>query len=76
MPAMKRKATNLDSMFKAYKKRKPTYKKSTQDNLGKISGKVAANKTTLALAPGPFTEKVCDLLYENALQQVAGAAML
>ena len=75
MPAMKRKATNLDSMFKAYKKRKPTYKKSTQDNLGKISGKVAANKTTLALAPGPFTgKKFVTFLYENALQQVAGAA--
>lgn len=73
MPAMKRKQT-LDDAFKAFKKRKPTYKKD-HDNLGKITGKIAASQTTLAKAPGPFSgKKFVTFLYENALQQVAGAA--
>lgn len=70
MPATKRKT--LDDSFKVMKKRKTA---KANDNLGKITGKVPSTKTTLALAPGPFTnKKYVTFLYENALQQIAGAA--
>lgn len=46
-------------------------------NLGKITGKVAPNSTTLATAKGPFSgKKFMTFLYENALTKVNPASPL
>lgn len=51
--------------------------RSVRDTLGKITGRVSASNTTLSRCPGPFSgKKFVTFLYENALQQVAGAANL
>lgn len=78
MPALKRSASTNPWEDLKYngptpmKKRKIAPKK---ENLGRITGNIPAGKTTLALAPGPFTgKKYVTFLYENALQQIAGAA--
>jgi len=75
MPALKRSASQMvpGGSTAFYMRKKKKIEKS--DNLGRITGRVAPSLTTLAKAPGPFTgKKYITFLYENALQQIAGAA--
>jgi len=45
------------------------------DTLGRLTGKIAPSKTTLSLAPGPFTgKKYMTFIYENELTQLTTAA--
>jgi len=72
MPAVKRSSSVMTPGGAATKRQKT---KPTSNNLGKITGKVSPSSTTLSLTPGPFSnKKFVTFLYENALQQIAGAA--
>lgn len=76
MPAMKRKLTRSNAMTPgeaATKRRKAVRERLAA--LGRLTGNIPASATTLSRAPGPFSgKKFVTFLYENAFQQVGGAA--